>query len=372
MAGADRDGRSGFAARWAVPGVRREGRSRIRRIGASSLTAVFAALTAVSVVACTPDTQVSDTQVSDTQVSDDRVGELREERDALEQEVALLEELLALERQLEVEAPPGGEAASDAETPPGGEFVDIDALRHELYRLKTEVGLAQIDEHPPGASVTSSGFPVDRLDEARQVADRLRPAVLLFEAEFGQGIGGQATAFLIEPDLAVTNHHNVVQAHGRATNIVLQSIDGERFGATVIGENQALDAAVLRLERPADLPTIPWGDPRDLASGDPVMSIGHPGRMGSWVVAVGTFQRFDQINGIEVRLLGQTGSSGSPVVDLDGRLVGLYFGAQSEVSSREPAPLDIHSVVSQTAAETGLATASHKVRQLVEELTAEE
>jgi len=85
------------------------------------------------------------------------------------------------------------------------------------------------------------------------------------------------------------------------------------------------DFGVIELDSPTSAPPFEFGDDRAMRSGDIVLNVGNPsaaGRTGLLVTTVGTFTRLrDGVLVGDVSTLA--GGSGSPVVDLDGRLVGM-------------------------------------------------
>lgn len=153
------------------------------------------------------------------------------------------------------------------------------------------------------------------------VADRVGPAVVGIGTHHHLGSG-----VLIAADLVLTNAHNV----GHTTAVVLA--DGTVVEAEHVGVDAAGDLAVLRL--PAEQPvTIEWApDAVAPAIGTPVVGLANPGGRGlratlGFVAATGRSFRGPQgrriHGGFEHTALAPPGSSGGPVVDADGRLLGI-------------------------------------------------
>lgn len=260
-----------------------------------------------------------------------------------------------------------------------------DKLVQELITARTDLILGRAKEFEVGSEKTSSGFPVFRIEEVRQLSSGLRNSVLLYtqsekSSETESGVGS-ATAFLIQPDLAVTNSHNVRDEQGslRKGQIVLYTFQGKTVNASVVGENPGADIALLRLERPLQLPVLKWGDSRNLSVGDPLFTIGHPARMGSWVTHVGVLEQFESFEGVagvkhETVLFSapcMQGCSGSPVFDMNGDVVAVLYASRGE-GDPSPLPLQLHTSIRFLKKATSIGTDAQPASSLVAEFLAGE
>ena len=257
-------------------------------------------------------------------------------------------------------------------------------LAQELITARTDLILGRAKEFEVGSEKTSSGFPVSRIEEVRQLSSGLRNSVLLYTQGWkmleAEGEFATATAFLIQPDLAVTNSHNVRDEQGslRKGQIVLYTFQGNTVNASVVGDNPGADIALLRLERPLQLPVLKWGDSRNLSVGDPLFTIGHPGRMGSWVTHVGVLEEFWSVEGVagvthetvSFSVPSMKGSSGSPVFDMNGDVVAVLYGATTVDAL--PLPLKLHTSVRFLKKATSLGTDAQPASSLVAEFLAAE
>lgn len=127
--------------------------------------------------------------------------------------------------------------------------------------------------------------------------------------------------------LVLTNAH--VIAGGDEVTVNLQ--DGRQFPAVVKGAEPDFDLAVLEIKGPHNLPAVPLGDSADLMPGETVIAIGNPFGFKHTVTtgvvsALGRTIRSE--SGVFTDLV-QTdaainpGNSGGPLLDLEGRLIGI-------------------------------------------------
>ena len=141
---------------------------------------------------------------------------------------------------------------------------------------------------------------------------------------------------VIDADLGhvVTNHH-VIEG---ADEITVRLKDDREFKAELVGSDPATDIALLRIDA-EDLTALPLGDSDELAVGDFVVAIGNPFNLGQTatsgiVSGLGRSGLRDRRQGgqrigggyedfIQTDASINRGNSGGPLVDLDGRLVGI-------------------------------------------------
>ena len=127
--------------------------------------------------------------------------------------------------------------------------------------------------------------------------------------------------------LIVTNAH-VVSARTGSLRVTLP--DGNTLPARLLARDEGRDVAALVIEA-AGLPTIEVGKSRDLSPGQWVMALGHPWGVRGAVTAgvvIGVGSAWPEMpqpsrEWITVALHLRPGHSGGPLVDVDGRLVGI-------------------------------------------------
>jgi S1-C subfamily serine protease len=162
----------------------------------------------------------------------------------------------------------------------------------------------------------------------RGVDARVRPATVLVTVTACDRVQ-QGSGFVAGDGLVVTNAH--VIAGGAAPAI--ETIDGERHDARTVAYDPGRDLAVLHVPALGTTP-LPLAEHE---VGSTVAVYGHPGgrtlrvapaRIGEQIVAVGTDIYHRQEVRRDVLVVAadlRSGDSGAPLVDRDGRAVGVAF-----------------------------------------------
>jgi S1-C subfamily serine protease len=168
-------------------------------------------------------------------------------------------------------------------------------------------------------------------DEIAAVVQRVRPAVLHLRTRHGAG-SGTGTGFLCGDGLALTNSH-VVRG---AAAVEATFHDGRTTPVEVLGQDAATDLALLRVQRPGapqpEEQPLPFGDSNGLRVGDLALAIGCPHGLAHTVTA-GIISGLGRVlpgpsgHGIEDVIQTDAplnpGNSGGPLLDADGRVVGI-------------------------------------------------
>ena len=104
------------------------------------------------------------------------------------------------------------------------------------------------------------------------VAERASASVVKIDVEHKRGRGGSGSGFVFTPDgLVLTNSH-VVRG---ASKISASLPDGQRFVADIVGEDEASDIGVIRIEAPG-VHALKLGDSKQLRVGQIAVAIGNP------------------------------------------------------------------------------------------------
>ena len=216
------------------------------------------------------------------------------------------------------------------------------ALIPFLLPLLAQVSLGQSADAPPlpeagkrpAAPETTDVEPTaSRLDlgvqasvlttSVAKLVERVKPSVVVvrFRGRNGKE-AGLGSGFILSSDgMIATNRH--VLGDGRAIEVQLE--DGRVFPVTVVhASDRDLDLAVIKIDA-KDLPALPLGDSSDLQQGQPVIAMGNPSGLANSVVA-GLIAGRREIEGrsmIQLHIPIEPGNSGGPLLDLEGRVLGL-------------------------------------------------
>lgn len=143
------------------------------------------------------------------------------------------------------------------------------------------------------------------------------------QSQRAQALG---SGFIISPDgYIVTNNHVI----DKAMNIKVTLDDGTELPATLIGADPKSDLAVVKVEAKKPLPTVAWGDSDRLKLGDQILAIGNPFGIGTTVTAGIVSARGRDLHSgpyddfIQIDAPINHGNSGGPLVDGDGKVVGI-------------------------------------------------
>lgn len=195
-------------------------------------------------------------------------------------------------------------------------------------------------EDPP-AGAPPVGTPLDFQAIIAEAKRRVFPALVFVKPiseSFSSGERTRQEVFgsgvIVRSDgLVVTNHHVVENAV--QINCVLYN--EKQVPARIVGIDPETDLAVLRLELPAawkdtPLPTAEWGDAVAIQEGDFVMALGSPfgfsrsislGIVSNTRRYIGFASRYKYSLWIQTDAAINPGNSGGPLVDTQGRIIGI-------------------------------------------------
>ena len=162
---------------------------------------------------------------------------------------------------------------------------------------------------------------------------------------FGQSQGGTATGsgFVIDNGGHILTNNHVVAGSDNVT-VRVGGEDGQTFDAKVVGSDPSTDVAVLAVDSGSDqLQPLELGSSSGVKVGDPVVAIGNPFGLDRTATAgiVSAVQRqISAPNGFTIENAIQTdapinpGNSGGPLLDSEGKVIGINSqiesGGQSE------------------------------------------
>jgi regulator of sirC expression with transglutaminase-like and TPR domain len=156
----------------------------------------------------------------------------------------------------------------------------------------------------------------------KEITAKVRPSVVVitFAGRDGsrQGLG---TGFVIDKSgLIATNLHVI----GESRPIAVQTADGKSLAVKAIhASDRALDLAILEVEA-AELPALELSEGKT-ADGEAVVVVGNPQGLKHSVVSgvVSGTREIDGRNMLQLAIPVEPGNSGGPVVDMQGRVLGV-------------------------------------------------
>ncbi len=139
----------------------------------------------------------------------------------------------------------------------------------------------------------------------------------------GQAMG---SGFIIDPEgYVVTNNHVIAEA----TSVAVVLEDGRRLDATVVGRDDKVDLALLKVESDTPLPHLAFGDSDRVRVGDWTIAVGNPFGLGGTVTAGIVSARGRDINSgpyddyLQIDASINRGNSGGPTFDVHGNVIGI-------------------------------------------------
>jgi serine protease Do len=156
----------------------------------------------------------------------------------------------------------------------------------------------------------------------KALAAKLRPSIVVITYAGRDGAQqGLGTGFVIDKSgLIATNLHVI----GEARPISVQTADGKSLAVKAIhASDRALDLAILQVDS-TELPPLKISDEKP-ADGEAVVVMGNPQGLKHSVVTgvISGVREIDERNMLQLAIPVEPGNSGGPVVDLQGRVLGV-------------------------------------------------
>ncbi|HEX7711294.1 MAG TPA: Do family serine endopeptidase [Sphingomonadaceae bacterium] len=139
------------------------------------------------------------------------------------------------------------------------------------------------------------------------------------------------SGFLISSDGYIVTNNHVITAEGQgvATSITVTLFDGTEYPATIVGQDDYSDIAVLKIKASKPLPFVKFGQSANARAGDWVLAIGNPFGLASTVTAgivssahrhagPGAYNEY-----IQTDASINPGNSGGPMFDMNGNVIGI-------------------------------------------------
>ncbi len=169
----------------------------------------------------------------------------------------------------------------------------------------------------------------------KSIAQLVSPSVVSIKVSSSTGSGSgsgsiyrsnQSTSYVI------TNNH-VIESAALTGTIEVELNNGDIYPASIVGRNSEYDLAVISIKK-GNLPEIPVGDSSSITIGDAVVAFGSPlglsGTVTSGIVSAlnrpvttGSSNAESFMDAIQTDAAINPGNSGGPLVDSQGRAVGV-------------------------------------------------
>ncbi len=147
---------------------------------------------------------------------------------------------------------------------------------------------------------------------------------------------GSGSGFFIDPSGYLLTNFHVVDG---ADRITVTLVDGRAYRAELVGVDPVIDVALLKIEAAEDLPVAVLGDSDALRPGQWVCAIGNPlGYVHSVTVGVISFLGRKLFNSsldayIQTDAAISLGNSGGPLIDAEGRVVGITTAISAQAAN---------------------------------------
>jgi serine protease Do len=190
---------------------------------------------------------------------------------------------------------------------------------------------------------------------------RVLPAVVGVEgqgksaarAKLDEGDPGFGSGFVIDPSgVVVTNNH--VVRDSKVVTITLH--DGRKFMSQDIRRDPKADLAIIRIDAKEALPFLEFGDSDAMEVGDRVLAVGSPFGLTSSVtqgIVSGKSRNLDlnvHEDFLQTDAAVNPGSSGGPLVNMEGKVVGLTSAIKTRSGGFQGVGLAVSSKIAKAVA----------------------
>jgi S1-C subfamily serine protease len=192
-----------------------------------------------------------------------------------------------------------------------------------------------------------------------QIYDRLSPGVVTILSIFNGGSslledggeGGQGSGFVLDGNGYIATNAHVVTTEGtgggtkQADQVYIEFLDGNRVPAEIVGHDPNSDVALLKVD-PDDLSLTPLhlGESHTISVGEPVAAIGSPfgerqslsiGVISALDRTIQSLTKFEIGDAIQTDAAINPGNSGGPLLDAQGRVIGINAQIKSQSGGGE-------------------------------------
>ncbi|MGW5286203.1 S1C family serine protease [Rhodococcus pyridinivorans] len=177
-----------------------------------------------------------------------------------------------------------------------------------------------------------------------RVADTVLPAVVSIQTTVGGDAGTGSGVVIDGAGYIVTNNHVVSMAAGNPdAKVQVTFDDGTKVPASIVGRDIKTDLAVLAVENVDNLVVAELGRSEDVQVGEDVVAVGSPLGLSKTVTRgiVSALHRPMRLSGqgtdtdavidaVQTDASINPGNSGGPLIDMEGRVIGINSAIKSE------------------------------------------
>ncbi|MGW6738334.1 S1C family serine protease [Streptomyces sp. NPDC055013] len=186
-------------------------------------------------------------------------------------------------------------------------------------------------------------------DSVAGIAARALPSVVTLHVS-GSEEQGTGTGFVLDDRGHILTNNHVVEPAGDDGEISVTFHSGDTAKATVVGRDGGYDLAVVKVTGGSDLAPLPLGNSDNVQVGDPVVAIGAPfdlaGTVTSGIVSAkerpitaggesGDGSDVSYVDALQTDAPINPGNSGGPLLDAQGRVVGINSAIRSADSGSD-------------------------------------
>jgi putative serine protease PepD len=205
-------------------------------------------------------------------------------------------------------------------------------------------GQSSVDTVPSAKSAAAAPA-----GSVQAVAEKTTRSVVQLKVEGRAGVGSGSGVVISDDGLIMTNNH-VVEGAAEGGRITAGFSDGAQAPVTIIGRAPSADLALVKASGVRNLRPAELGRSSDLAVGQNVVAIGSPFRL-SGTVTSGIISALNRpvkagddresvatvLDAIQTDAAINPGNSGGPLIDMQGRVIGVNSAIYSPSSGGEAA-----------------------------------
>ncbi|MFE4715260.1 trypsin-like peptidase domain-containing protein [Streptomyces sp. NPDC056728] len=182
------------------------------------------------------------------------------------------------------------------------------------------------------------------------IAARVLPGVVTIHVS-GSDDQGTGTGFVLDSQGHILTNNHVVEPAGSSGDISVTFSGGETAKAEVIGHDSGYDLAVVKVAGVRGLKPLALGNSENVQVGDPVVAIGAPFDLANTVTSgiisakerpitaggeKGDGSDISYVDALQTDAPINPGNSGGPLVDAQGRVIGINSAIRSADSGSDP------------------------------------